>query len=97
MRRAARIDDNQKEIVKALRNIGASVKHTHMVKGFVDIVVSYRQQTYLIEIKDGKKKPSARRLTPDEQDFHDNWQAPVYVVESIAQALDVVLHNPPKP
>lgn len=87
-RRAARVDANQTEIVAALRRAGASVKPTHMVgDGFVDIVAGYRGRNLLIEIKDGSKPPSARKLTPDEVRFHDEWRGEVLVVESVEDAL----------
>jgi hypothetical protein len=91
MRRAARIDANQPEIIKALRGVGAAVQPLHTVgKGCPDLLVSHRMQTYLIEIKDGAKVPSARKLTQDQIDWHDAWRAPVHVVETVADALRVL-------
>jgi hypothetical protein len=87
MRRAARIDDNHNEIVGALRDIGATVKSTAILKGFVDIVVGYRGKNYLMEIKDGSKVPSRRKLTPDEQVFHDEWKGEALIVESVEDAI----------
>ena len=91
MRRAARIDANQPEIVAALRGVGAAVQPLHTVgKGCPDLLVSHRMTNYLIEIKDGAKPPSARRLTQDQLDWHDAWRAPVFVVSTIAEALAVI-------
>ena len=91
MRRAARIDANQPEIVAALRGVGASVQPLHMVGGGVpDLLVAHRMQTYLIEIKDGSKPPSARKLTQDQIQWHDDWRAPVHIVETVADALRVI-------
>lgn len=91
MRRAARIDANQPEIVAALRGVGASVQPLHMVgKGCPDLLVSHRMTNYLIEIKDGSKPPSARRLTQDQIQWHDDWRAPVHIVETVADALRVI-------
>lgn len=91
MRRAARVDANQTEIVAALRRLGASVAITSMVgSGFPDIVVGFRGQNYIIEIKDGNKPPSKRRLTKDEQRWHNLWRGTVYVVSSIDEALAVI-------
>jgi hypothetical protein len=80
-RRAARIDDNQNEIVEEFRARGASVKVVSQVKGFVDIVVGYRGHNFLIEIKDGRKPPSARKLTDDEIEFHASWRGTCQVIE----------------
>ncbi len=91
MRRAARIDANQNEIVQALRDVGASVAITSALgKGFVDLVAGYRGINYLIEIKDGSKPPSAQRLTPDEQEFHDLWRGAVIVVNDVDEALKAI-------
>ena len=91
MRRAARIDDNQNEIVQDLRNAGASVTITSMVgSGFPDIVVGYQGRNYLIEIKDGSKPPSKRRLTPDEQEWHDLWRGTVFIANDINEALSII-------
>lgn len=91
MRQAARIDANQPEIVQALRDVGASVAVMSMVgNGFPDIVVGYRGQNYLIEIKDGAKTPSQRKLTPDEQKFHDLWRGTAHIANSIDEALEII-------
>ncbi len=91
MRRAARIDANQPEIVQALRDVGASVSVTSMVgKGFPDIVVGYRGQNYLIEIKDGSKPPSQRKLTPDEQEWHALWRGTVHIANKTDEALKII-------
>lgn len=91
MRRAARVDDNQSEIVKAFRKLGATVTPTHMIgQGFPDIVVGYCGVNYLIEIKDGSKVPSQRKLTTDEQDWHDNWKGSVDIVESVSDVVSLI-------
>lgn len=89
MRRRARVDDNQRDIVTVMRQLGASVAPTHTVgNGFPDIVVGYNGVTKLVEIKDGSKKPSARRLTPEEEAFHNAWRGGrPEVIESIDDAL----------
>jgi Holliday junction resolvase len=89
--RAARTDHNQTEIVNALRKLGCSVAVTSALgKGFPDLVVGWRGRNYLLEIKDGKKTASKRKLTPDEQKFHDFWLGEVKVVESVDDAYRAV-------
>ena len=91
MRRAARIDDNQNLIVSKLRQIGCSVAITSAVgKGFPDIVVGYKGRNFMFEIKDGSKPPSARKLTKDEQKWHDEWRGKSHVVECFADCLAVI-------
>jgi len=75
MRKYARIDANQPEIVKALRQAGATVTSTATIgKGFPDIAVGFRGTNYLMEIKDGNKPPSAQKLTKDERDWIQNGE-----------------------
>lgn len=90
-RLAARTDANQREVVAALRAVGATVQHLHAVgRGCPDLCVGFRGVNYLIEIKDGSKPPSARRLTADEKIWHDSWQGTVCVVESVDDALNAI-------
>ena len=89
MRRAARIDANQPEIVDALRAIGATVAITSgLGDGFPDLVVGYGLTTLLMEVKDGKRPPSDRQLTPDQLKWHGSWAGgPVAVVLDVRGAL----------
>ena len=92
MRLRARTDQNQTEIVKALRQIGCSVKVTSKLgRGFPDLVVGYRKRNLLLEVKDGNKPLSERRLTPDEQKFDNEWAGQVDVVESPVDAVEFVM------
>lgn len=89
--RAARVDANAPEIVAALRAVGATVRVIIQGTGLPDLLVGYAGETYLLEVKDGKKPPSARKLTPDEQKFFDEWTGgPCLVVTSVAEALQAI-------
>ena len=85
---AGRVDTNQPDIVAELRRHGFSVHSIATVgDGCPDLLVGFGGVTYLIEVKDGSKPPSARALTPDEAEWHDTWQGyPVDVLESVEQA-----------
>lgn len=90
MRKKGRTDANQTLIVKQLRQLGYSVYITSMVgKGFPDLVIGKRNKNYLVELKDGSKPPSARKLTTDEIDFIDKWHGDVIV----AHDLDGILNQ----
>lgn len=90
MRRAARVDANQDAVAKALRKIGAVVTPIHMVgKGVSDLLVSYRQRWLVLEVKDGSLPPSRRTLTPDERRWIGEQRAPVFIVNSPLEAVDV--------
>jgi hypothetical protein len=41
----------------------------------------------LVEVKDSSKPPSARKLTPDEADFHAKWPGEIFVIESVDDVL----------
>jgi Holliday junction resolvase len=78
-----RVDDNQSKVVKALRDLGATVQHLHAVgKGCPDIVVGFKGKNLLLEIKDGDKKV----LTPDQVNWHKLWKGQVNVVTSVDDA-----------
>lgn len=88
MRHRGRTDDNQVEIVKALREFGASVLVLSSVgKGCPDLLVAYKTRTLLMEVKNPAKIPSQRKQTPDEQKFAASWQGELRVVETVAEAL----------
>ena len=90
--RKARTDANQREIVAALRKIGASVAVTsNQHTGFPDIVVGFRGKNYLIEIKDGEKPKSQQKLTEAQVDFHSLWRGQIAVCNSVEQALALIM------
>jgi hypothetical protein len=91
MRRANRIDDNQNDIVAALRKAGATVRVISQGEGIPDLLVGFRGETILFEVKDGNKPPSARQLTPAEQKFFNEWEGGLCViVKSVEDALEML-------
>lgn len=91
-RRAARIDENQPEIVAGLRAVGASVEPrlATLGKGAPDLLVGFRGLTFVMEVKDPAKPASRRRLTPDELVWHAEWAGQVAVVQTLDDALRVI-------
>jgi len=84
MRRAARTDANQKQIVQALRNAGAFV---WVIGRPVDLLVGYKTKTLLMEVKTTRKS----KLTALQEDFFANWPAPSLVrVNSPEDALKAI-------
>ena len=86
----ARIDTNHKEIVKALRELGATVVSLAAMKhGIPDILVGYNGETILMEIK----KDSKAKFTPDQLDFLSKWKggaiSRVDNVEAAIRALGI--------
>lgn len=90
-RRAARVDDNQQEIVEALLKAGASVLYLHGVgMGAPDLCIGFRGKNWLLELKDGNKPPSARKLTPMQKRWHQQWGGHVAVVKDADEALSAI-------
>lgn len=90
-RRAARVDANHNEIVKALRAAGASVQSlADAGDGVPDLLVGFRGRNWILELKDGKKPPSHRRLTAPQIDWHAAWRGDVRTVLSPDEALHVI-------
>ena len=91
MTRHRKIDANHGQIVKALRAIGATVHSlASLGAGCPDLVVGRLGKNYLLEIKDGARCPSERRLTEDEKSWHASWRGQVCVVNSVDEALKAV-------
>ncbi len=83
MRRAAKVDLNQQEIVRVLRAAGFTVRHTHTIgQGFPDLVVGRLETNLLVEVK----RPG-EKLTADEREFFDTWRGSVIIAHD---AEDVV-------
>jgi len=88
---ARRVDENQNEIVTALRKCGAFVRIISQGDGIPDLLVGYKGYTILMEVKDGDKSPSKRRLTEAEEEFFMGWKGGILViVNSIEEALDIL-------
>lgn len=84
MRRAAKVDANQPEIVAAFRRLGCVVFPTHQIgNGFPDIAVRCGKMLRLVEIKDGAKPKSAQKLTEKEAAFHDQFAGCVDICASL--------------
>lgn len=62
------------------------------LKNCCDIVVSKDKKTAMIEIKDGEKPPSARKLTEGEKKFKDSWQGLYYIITS-TDDVEFLNHN----
>ena len=85
--RARRVDANHARIVKAFRQMGCNVLDLSRVgQGCPDLLIAKHGINVLVEIKDGSKPPSARKLTPDEQQFHADWKGRVATVLDVEDA-----------
>ncbi|MBA3599501.1 MAG: hypothetical protein H0W40_19345 [Methylibium sp.] len=92
MRRAARIDDNQAEIINALRQMGCTVQSLAACGyGVPDVLAAFRGRNVLLEIKDPKKPKADRMLTPAQVKWHQNWRGQVTTIYTIDEAIAVVI------
>lgn len=91
MRRAARVDTNQADIVEALRKAGARVQDTSRLGGgYPDLTVGYRGQTLLMEVK----RPGGsieKKLTEQQREWISRWcGGKVWLVSSVDEALSAL-------
>ena len=83
MRRAAKVDSNQQEIVAALRSCGVSVEIIGLP---LDLLIHSRLGTALMEIKTDEG-----RLTKQQVDFISRWPGPIHIVKTKDAALRAAL------
>lgn len=84
MRRAAKRDANERAIMEALTAVGASVQPLSD-KGVPDLLVGWRGENYLMEVKTKRGK-----LTDDQITWHDGWRGNVHIVKSVEEALNIL-------
>ena len=81
--RARRVDANTKEIVKALRAVGATVI---VANSEVDLIVGHCGTNHLMEVKASEKAP----LKPSQQKLVETWRGCYSIVHSPLEALRVL-------
>jgi len=97
MRRSAKRDANEPEIIAALRAVGCLVQPLS-APGVPDLLVwsPWHRALVLLEVKDGSKPASARKLTSDQVAWHKAWDgAPVFVVTNVDDAIEAVAYGKP--
>lgn len=93
MRRAAKVDANQAEIVAALEAAGCSVQSLAPVgNGCPDLLVGCAGKNLLLEVKDPAQPPHKRRLNSHQKPWHAEWRGVAHLVETVDQALCIVAH-----
>lgn len=74
MRRQARTDSNQADLIEYMRMLGATWQPTHTVPGALDGILGIYGIDQRVEIKDGDKFPSKRKLTELESKTFNEWK-----------------------
>ncbi len=84
-----RPDSNQGEIVKALRDAGASVFIlSSLGRGLPDLLIGWHGVNLLAEVKNLAGR--GERLTPAEKVFIESWRGQVCIIRSISEALEII-------
>ena len=84
-RYAKKVDDNQKDIVSALRKVGCSVI---ILNDTIDLLVGRHGKTYLLEVKnrEGRNSP-----TSSQKKLFEEWcGGPLMYVRSAEEAIAAV-------
>lgn len=83
---AHRVDSTQRAIVNALLRVGCAVCDLSSIgRGVPDLLVSRGSKMWVLECKSPKGK-----LRQTQIDWALAWNAPVYVVRTVEEALAVV-------
>jgi Holliday junction resolvase len=85
---AKKTDVIQKDVVKKLRSMGATVVDLSAVgKGMTDLLVGFDGQTILLEVKSGADK----KFTPQQIKFFATWTGGMLArVNSVQEAEDLI-------
>lgn len=85
-----RVDNNQKQVVQDLRKLGYSVLIlSNIGKGCPDLLIGKNGINKLVELKDEKKTPSKRKLTPDEAHFFQTWRGQVHCCKNVDEIIEL--------
>ncbi len=90
MRRAARRDANHQEVIAAFEKMGCTVIDVAGIPCGFDILVGYGGLCLPVEIKDGTKPPSARKLTDNEAKVHAAWTGGARLVKDLDGVQETV-------
>lgn len=80
-RHAKRRDENEPDIVKALRDIGATVERLDLV----DLLGGWRGKNFLLEVKMLKGA-----LTDDQEEMVRTWRGQYEIVRSVDEAMRAI-------
>lgn len=82
------MDANLSEIVEAFRKMGCSVNVRNDDLG--DLDVGYSGVSMILEVKDGSKPPSRRKLTPNQLKKRETWTGGIRLVQSLVDVASTV-------
>lgn len=91
LRRAAKVDANQKALLAYMDKIGF---HVEVIKEPVDVVLTLRSHTDVVvfaEVKNPEKAPNQRRLKPSQMRFYCRYPGYFTVLQEESDALALAL------
>ena len=83
--KAAKRDDNEKEIVEYLRGCGARVQFMDKDAGF-DLLVTYQGIHFVVEVKNPARKWKLTDAEKETQEQMEGKGAPYFIIEDIDDA-----------
>ena len=86
MRRAARRDENEPEIVAALRAAGATVEYLTVI----DLLVGFRRRNFLLEVKHPDRRKAHKDRLERQADWRRAWNGQAVEIESVHEALAAI-------
>lgn len=86
-RYATKRDANHSEVVGIFEQFDCSV--IDCASGGIgwDLIVGYKTQAIMIEVKNPKRSEAQRKLTPTEHSAHINWRGPKAIVTHNEDAI----------
>jgi hypothetical protein len=103
------VDKNQAEIVRELekmsqmnRDLGdpsnaiSIVNLSRVGSGVPDLLIGYRGWNYLIEIKNPKQPERFRKLTPEQEKFHNDYCGHATVAETVEEIVSEIGYKGPR-
>lgn len=88
-----RRDANHFEIIKQFQQLGCTVIDVSQTPCGFDILVGYGGLTMPVEIKTGKQKDAAKKLTDNEKRVHERWTGGARLVtgpEAVAETVNTL-------
>lgn len=88
-RYACKVDANHREIVEAMKAVGASIIDTSTLgQGMPDLIVGFHGKTILMEIKNPKTQYGRKGLNVNQRKWAEGWTGgPLSIVDSVDAAL----------
>jgi len=87
MIRAAKKDANHNEIDAVFKSLGYRTMDLSQLKNACDMLAEKGNKVWLVEIKDGSKAPSQRKLTEGEKKFAEKWNGIWIKIESVDDVI----------